>query len=58
MKNNAPAYRRRRMRPMHVENLPLQPALTSQMHGRCGSILLRLAGADVMVDCQTIENTR
>ena len=50
--------RRHRMMPIHVEKLPLQPALTFQMHGRRSSILPRLDGADVMVDCRNVKNAR
>ena len=41
---------------MHIGKLLLQPALTSQMHGLYGSILLQPAGADIMVHCQSVEN--
>ena len=58
MRNNAPAYRRRRMTPMHVGKSPHQLALTSQMYGRHGSGLMGPDGADVMANRQNIESAR
>ena len=38
---------------MHVEKLPIQPALMFCVHGQCGSGLLQLVRVDVMVHHRT-----
>ena len=58
MKNNAPAYRQQRTKAMYVGKLRLQQVLKRRMHGRRGSVFLRPAGAEIIVEHENVENTR